>query len=597
LFAEQEMIKLAVVRAREDSEKALADAEARLQVMFTATAIGIGIGDLHGKVTNANPAMTTMLGYALHELRQHYVQDLLYHEDRTKVFPKLLELRNGMMDRFDTLARFVHRDGEPVWTYVSFSLVRDEAGRPQYPVATVENRSYTHLLQDELQRQSVHDSLTGLANAKKFESQLETVLANTAAEHRVALSFWDLDGFKVINDGLSKKASDGMLQIVSRKLRATFEPHGGLVARVAGDGFAVLLKRSPGRSEMGDIVQEAMDDLAEPQYTLTDNANDGVAVYASVGVVEEAAGNTTSLELIRRAEITLHRAKAKGKAQWILADTEQDAIDQEHFHLGALIPGALENGDFTVYYQPALLLDGRTLASMHAIPFWEHAELGRLHPRQFIDLAKETGFVVPLGRWLLDRVGQQAGEWREQFGDAAPVLCVRLPARIVHDHHVVHNVNRILREYSLDPDRLQINVPAAVVREDDDAVETLRALSDNGVRLGVSGVGAGGINLLTLRDLGLRDVMMNGALVDSLVAGDSLVDSTDDTARTFANGVAGMVGIAHLIGCTVTAGNLDNAERVDRMRKLGIDIGFGAALEPVATQVDVQALLSREDAR
>ncbi|MGH3623854.1 MAG: PAS domain S-box protein, partial [Sciscionella sp.] len=198
LFAEQEMIKLAVVRAREDSEKALADAEARLQVMFTTTAIGIGIGDLQGKVTNANPAMATMLGYALHELRQHYVQDLLYHEDRAQVFPKLLELRDGAMDRFDTHARFVHRDGEPVWTYVSFSLIRDEAGRPQYPVAMVENRSHTHLLQDELQRQSVHDSLTGLANAKKFESQLETVLANAAAEHRVALSLWDLDGFKVI---------------------------------------------------------------------------------------------------------------------------------------------------------------------------------------------------------------------------------------------------------------------------------------------------------------------------------------------------------------------------------------------------------------
>jgi diguanylate cyclase (GGDEF)-like protein/PAS domain S-box-containing protein len=537
-----------------------------------------------------------MLGYALHELRQHYVQDLLYHEDWAQVVSKLLKLRNGKMDRFDTHARFVHRDGEPVWTYVSFSLVRDEAGRPQYPVAMVENRSHTHLLQDELQRQSVHDSLTGLANSKKFESQLETVLANAGAEQKIALSLWDLDGFKVINDGLSKNAGDEMLRIVSRKLRTKFEPHGGLVARVAGDGFAVLLKRSPGRSEMGDIVQDAMDDLAEPQYTLTGNVNDGVAVYASVGIVEEAAGHTTSLELIRRAEITLHRAKAKGKAQWLLAEPEQDATDQERFHLGALIPGALENGHFTVHYQPALLLDGRALASMHAIPFWEHAELGRLHPRQFTDLAEETGFVVPLGRWLLDRVGQQAGEWREQFGDAAPVLCVRLPTRIVHDHHVVQDIKRILREYDLDPDRLQINVPAAVVREDDDAVGTLRALYDNGVRLGVSGVGAGGINLLTLRDLRLRDVMMNGALVDSLVAGDSLVASTDDAARTFANGVAGMIDIAHLIGCTVTAGNLDNAEQVDRMRKLGVDIGFGAALEPVATQGDVQALLGRGDA-
>lgn len=588
LFAEQELIKLAVIKAREDSEKALVEAEARLQVLFTTTAMGIGIGNMTGRVTNANPALTQMLGYALHELRQHGVQDLLYREDRAQIFPKLLELRDGVIDKFATLARFVQRDGEPLWTYVSFSLIRDEAGRPQYPVAIVENRSYTHLLQDELQRQSVHDSLTGLANAKKFESQLEAVLANAKPEQKVALTYWDLDGFKVINDGLSKKVGDEMLRLVSRKLRAAFDPYDGLVAKVAGDGFAVLLKRSPGRIRVCDMVQEVMDDLAEPDYTLTGKEHRGVAVCASVGIVEESASNTTAHELIRRAEITLHRAKAKGKAQWMLAHAELDAIDQKHFYLGTQIPSALENGDFTVHYQPALRLDGYGLARVQAIPFWEHAELCRLHPREFIDLAEETGFVVPFGHWLLHEVGRKAGEWREQFGDAAPLLCVRLPTRIVHDPFLVRDVRRVLSEYELDPGRLQLSVPAVVMQhEDDDAVETLRALADNGLRLGVAGVGAGGISLVTLYHLGLSDVTMNSQLVESLVAG------TDDAAETFTNGVSRMIAIAHMFDCTVTAGNLDTAERIDRMRDLGVDIGFGTALAPDTKDVNVEALLGQ----
>ncbi|MGH3627022.1 MAG: diguanylate cyclase domain-containing protein, partial [Sciscionella sp.] len=348
LLAEQEMIKLAVFAA----ERARSETEARLTAMFNASAMGIGIADLSLRVVEANPALENILGYSATALRGHAVYDFIDPLDRPRLRALFSDLIRGNIDKFTDDSRWLNSDGEPVWIHLTVSLVRDSDGAPDYPVAMLENASEENLLRRQLHHQVIHDDLTGLANSSKFNTRLESLLANAEQGDRLALCYLDLDGFKVINDGVGKAAGDAMLRHVASTLKHVFKPVDGLVARMAGDGFAVLISNPSSPTAVTTLIEDTLTRLGEPVYF----EDKGVAVSASVGIVEHAATDTSANYLITAAEITTHRAKLHGKAQWMLFEPGLDERDRRRFQLAAVMPGALENGEFVIRYQPVIRL-------------------------------------------------------------------------------------------------------------------------------------------------------------------------------------------------------------------------------------------------
>lgn len=582
IFTDQDTIKTAVVRAREDTEQARQSSEARFQTIFNTTTIGIAIGDLRGRILRSNPALDSMLGYADHVLRQKCVRDIVHPDDWARLDAPLRQLGEGRMDHFSEFPRLLDSEGEPIWSHMTFSLVRETDGTPSYPVAMVEDTSDIHLLQGRLQQQSVADQLTGLANADKLRSQLDGVLATSKPGERVALCYWDIDGFRMLNDGLGRQAGDELLQVVASRLRAIFDPLDALVARLAGDGFAVLLGNAPEAYAVTEIVQQALDALGEPHYL--DGTSHGVAAAASVGIVVEQAEGADADELIRSAEISLHRAKTAGKGRWELADADMNTREKNRCRLGAVLPGALETGEFVVRYQPAFWLGDRTLAGVHAMTYWQHPEFGMIPPPNFMPLAEETGMVVPIGRWVLGEIFEQAASWMARYGEESPPVSIRLAGRMMRDPDLVRDIRVLLDRQGLPPEKIQLGVLAKALMEPD-AIDSLIALSDNGISMGVDGVGAGGLSLTRLRDLPLRDVSMNPALVDTVTS------LSEDETSPFERGLTCLVSIAHDLNCTVTVGDLTDTDKVDRLQKFGIDIGYGSALGPICEPAGIDEFL------
>lgn len=542
----------------------------------------MAIGDLQDRIHRGNPALKALLGYDDHELRQHSVRRLVHPDDWPAVQEQLLALRGGRLDHFAEFPRLLDRHGDTIWSRITVSLVRDSEGAPSYTLAMVEDTSDVHLLQGRLRHLSVSDKLTGLANADMLRSQLESVLATSKPSNLVALSYWDLDGFRVLNDGLGRQLGDQMLQIVANKLRAHFEPLGGLVARLAGDGFAVLIPESGEPDGVAEQVQQALDSLAEPYYV--DGGADGIAASASVGIVVEPAADAQADELIKSAETTLHRAKTGGKAQWMLAEPELVARDHHTCRMGALLPGALENGEFVVRYEPMFRLADRTLTGVHAVVYWDSPEHGLMAPEKFVRLAEETGMVVPIGRWVMDELCRQVAEWRSVHGADAPMVSLRSAGRAVRDQHVVRDFNASLKRYDLSADWVMLSVPASALMNSD-ALEALDVLSANGVRLGVEGVGAGGLSLAKLGDLPFEDVSMNPGLVDTVTS------LGEDESSPFERGLTCLISIAHDLDCTVTVGGLADPDKVERLHKFGVDIGFGPALGPCCDAAAIDGIL------
>lgn len=568
LFAEQEMIKRAVITAQQETERKRTALEARLQAVFSATTLGIGIGDLRGNVIEVNPAMRDILGYSPTELRGRSVYELIDAPDRPRLQELFRNVITGRSNGFTDDCRWLNRDGEPVWIHLTVSLVRDETGAPEYPIAMVENTTELNLLQHGIANRSTHDDLTGLANTTMLHSQLESVLARADAADHVALCFFDLDGFKVINDGLGRAIGDDVLKGVARTLQQVFADADGIVARTAGDGFAVLVPRSPGTGRIIALVEETLEQLREPRYI--DDC--GVAVSASVGIVEHRATGITVHDIVTAGEIATHLAKTRGKSQWVLYEPSRDGATRERLRLAAAMPGALETGEFDIAYQPLLTLAGRDTAAVRSIVRWRQPDGTMLPAEQFLDLAEQTGLVVPMSQWVLDEVCAQAARWHGDFGTDAPALVIELPTRAAADQDLVRDVRDALHQHDLAPERLVLTLPAETLTDPHGvAADSVTVLAELGMRILAGGLGAGNCSLAQLRDLPLHGITVGSALCSAI--SEALPDRSP-----FERAVADLAGLAHEVGLTVTAGGLDSTGMVNRIATLGVDDGYGVAL-------------------
>ncbi|HEY1573577.1 MAG TPA: EAL domain-containing protein [Pseudonocardiaceae bacterium] len=575
LFNEQEMIKKAVFRARDVAEQARRATEARWQAVFHSTAAGIAITDLDGTLQMVNPALCEILGHSEDELLGQPLSVKISPPYVAQVLGAFGHVARGEHDKFVGDVSFVGKDGEPVWTRLSLSLVRDVVEKPEYAVAVVENISDLHLLRERQLSMTLEDQLTGLPNRTAFMSQLDSALQHAEPDEHIALCYVDLDGFKIINDGVDHDTGDQVLKRVAAVLNSAFPEPSTMVARMGGDGFAVLVTGTTDRFGISERIAAALTELAEPVYSDEDT---GVAVSASVGIVEREATGLTSAELIRAAEITVHRAKLNGKAQWELFDAELDAEYRAQFQLGAAIPGALETGQFQVSYQPVHYLADGSLAGLRALLHWHHPRRGLLHPGDFLDMAEETGFIVPMGRWMLEQACRQIAEWADEFGDAAPPVAVNLTARMAREQDLVQIIRELLAETKAPATKLRLSVPASVVVDENgeplENLDTLRAIDVSAV---VHGFGAGNTGLVDLRTLPVDGVTVAPGLVRAFA-------ESEDADSPFEHALRQLVDLTGRLDLRLVADGVDTVVVGERLRGIGVRLGSGPSIgEPVSS--------------
>ncbi len=581
LFDEQDMIKKAVFRARDIAERARRATEARWQAVFHSTAAGIAVTGLDGVVRTVNPALCEILGLTQEQLLDKPLSVRISPTYATEVQAAFAQVAGGEHDRFVGDVSFLGDDGEPVWTHLSLSLVRDLAEEPEYAVAVVENISDLHLLRERQLRMTLEDQLTALPNRTAFMAQLDGALQRAAVDENVTLCYVDLDGFKIINDGVDHMAGDRVLKRVATTLRAAF-PDPALVARIGGDGFAILLTGTRGSYDISERVSAALADLAEPVYEDDDT---GVAVSASVGIVERPATGVTSAELVRAAEITVHRAKQNGKAQWELFDAALDKQYRAQFQLGAAIPGALENGQFRVSYQPVHRLADGTLVGLRALLHWHHPKRGVLHPADFLDMAEETGFIVPMGQWMLEQACTQVAEWEERFGTGALPVAVTLTARMAREQDLVQMIRDLVDSTKAPAAKLRLSVPATVVVDDEgEPLENLATLRDINVSPVVHGFGSGNTGLVDLRTLPVDAVTVAPGVVRAFA-------ESDDADSPFEHALRQLVELTGRLGVGLVADGVDTIAVADRLRGLGLHYGSGASVGEPLPAAEVTRLL------
>jgi diguanylate cyclase (GGDEF)-like protein len=383
------------------------------------------------------------------------------------------------------------------------------------------------------------DTLTGLPNRRGLQRALDLAIEEAERVGKpVSVAFLDLDGFRRINDVLGAAQADRLLRLTGQAWRQVL-PALATLARSGGDEYGVVL---PGRtSAEAQTVIEGIQALLPEEQT------------CSAGIAELHTGDTASM-LLSRADSALQQAKRSGRARTYV-DVHSGAQSRE-------MVDALPAGEFTVVYQPIVDLASGVVVGAEALLRWTHPERGTIPPVEFIPLAEESGFILDLGRWVLQAACLEAAAWDWAEN---PRISVNVSGRQLHDLNFVPDVRKILAETGLPPTRLVLEVTESMLEADAPvALAALEALRADGVRIAVDDFGTGYSSLSRLDRLPVDILKIDRAFVMAL---------RPDTA--VAPVITAIVALAHALGMSTVAEGIEEPYQAAALIAHGCGAGQG----------------------
>jgi diguanylate cyclase len=423
------------------------------------------------------------------------------------------------------------------------------------------------------------DPVTGLANRRAtyrwLEQAIEAQREAGTGGGQLAVLLIDLDNFKVVNDTAGHAAGDVLLRHVAAALASIMRAT-DLVGRIGGDEFAVVAPVADSEAAAA-IGQKILAALRTPFLLETGE----VFATASMGMClypQDAPGMT---ELLSSADAALYRAKSAGRNRLAAFVPEMTLATQRRALLEAELRKAIEQQLLVPYYQPQFDCRTGAIVGVEALLRWPHPQRGFVPPVEFIPVAEDTGMIVELGRWVLQRACDDAVAW-ERSGAPPLTVAVNVSARQLKEKCFLDDVLTALHRSGLPPDRLELELTESLLMEDmDGAVAFMHAVRAQGVRLSIDDFGTGYSSLAYLQSFPINQLKVDRTFVQSLpVAGHTIATAVIALARGF--------------GLSVIAEGVERAEQLEWLRAAGCDYAQGFLLGRPMPAADLLALTLAE---
>jgi diguanylate cyclase (GGDEF)-like protein len=395
-------------------------------------------------------------------------------------------------------------------------------------------------------RLAYFDSLTGLPNRDHTMARLGTVLQQAAeGAHRAALLYIDLDNFKRINDTLGHSAGDELLKQCAARLREALEtlgdcgpqrPGAGDLGRLGGDEFVAMLPQISDRDAALAAADRIIVALQQPVHL----GHHEIVVTPSVGIAISPDDGTDAATLLHNSDLAMYFSKRRGHGAWAFYDATMSDGALRRLTIEGKLRGALERQEFSLHYQPQFELASGALSGLEALLRWTHAELGPVPVLEFIEIAEDTGLIVPIGEWVLRSACAQARLWRDQglpFGH----ISVNVSGTQFLQRDFPDLVARVLHETGLEPKWIELEITETVVMRDEVwAEKALAGLRAVGVTLAIDDFGIGYSSLGRLRHLAVDRLKVDRSFVSNLeseVRDRSIASAIIKMSRTLGIGV------------------------------------------------------------
>jgi diguanylate cyclase (GGDEF)-like protein len=423
------------------------------------------------------------------------------------------------------------------------------------------------------------DHLTGLANRRMFHEMAAAELRRAKRSRNLyALLFFDLDRFKLINDTLGHAVGDQLLKAVAARLRGAVRDY-DLVARLGGDEFVVLLSEVPSEEFVAQLAGKLVKELSAPYANLDGHE---VQTTPSVGIALYPRDGQELDQLLLHADQAMYSVKARGRGFFSFYDASLNASSARHSELAARFRSAIADHEFRLHFQPKFALDSLELVGLEALVRWEHPDHGLIFPGDFIPLAEEQDFIVPLGRWIIEAVCRQLAQWREAGVRLVPVA-INVSAQQLRDEQLTHDFIGALVAYGVEPEFIEIEITESGLIEDKLlAQRNLEGLAAAGVRMALDDFGTGFSGLSRLKHFPIHTVKIDRSFIRDIR------NDTNDAVI-----VASTISLAHNLGLTVVAEGVETKDQLVHLKAAGCDQVQGFYLQRPAPAESIVAILQK----
>ena len=475
-----------------------------------------------------NPAFERLTGYSASEVigkdPRFMAAPGLDADERCRMRTALHEQRS-----VHVVLRNLRKNGELFWNDLHITPVHDDNGQVTHFVGILVDVTATKQRADHLEHEVNHDSLTGLANRTLLWDRLDHAV-HLAQRHQtlVAAVLIDLDNFKTINDTFGHDAGDAVLKVVARRLQAAVRDS-DTVARMSGDEFVMVLVDQPTLRFTLRMVERVRRALVMP---VAFGGNE-IPVGASLGVAAFPHDGRSSAELVRAADMAMYRAKNNGGGVHFFSSAMRSASEARAALAGSM-KSALEDDELFLLFQPRMDARGGKVRGFEALVRWNHPEHGIMLPAAFLAEAEESGQIVEIGNWVLDRACAFARELRHAGYTALPVA-VNVSHREYSRPTFIAGIAERMSRYGLPPGTIEIEIPEAdLIRNPGLGRDLAAQLRDVGAMLSIDQFGRGISDLNFLQQLSVRQVKLSKVAVHNIAnhgRGGSLAKALIDIGR------------------------------------------------------------------
>jgi diguanylate cyclase (GGDEF)-like protein/PAS domain S-box-containing protein len=520
------------------------------------------------RIVTANATALRNLGYALDELPGLALTQVLVDEtgESESLYAKLrnpdprtpLSIRqrckNGTLVDIEVTGHLFESSGRPLLALRSNDI-------------TLRRKIENQLLekQQHLDHLAHHDQLTGLPNRLYLAAHLPEAIAEAKRTGALlAVLFLDLDRFKHINDSRGHEVGDKLLKTVAQRIRSTVRTEDDVV-RMGGDEFIVVLKNVKGANFVNETAVRINEALGEPVIVdgrpLVTTVSIGVSMYPRDGI---DVG-----ELLRHSDTAMYQAKDRGRNNFQLFSPVMDRKLKERIAVEASLRTAIEQKQLDVHYQPIIDIESHRVMGLEALLRWKHPLHGFVAPGRFIGVAEETGLIVPIGEFVLERVMEDAARWREMGWSPVPVA-VNISAVQLQRSDLPATIRRLTQLHGLKTSMLQVELTESAVFEhreartgesSEDAISQLREL---GVRIAIDDFGTGYSSLSYLKRWRVDYVKIDRSFVRDLVT-----DMSDLAI------VGAIIAMARHLNIQVVAEGIEGWQQLEKLRQLHCNLAQG----------------------
>lgn len=505
---------------------------------------------------------------------------LIHPGDRDRFRMVLDMIVNHGRGRINQTFRMRAGDGHYLWFSLRARPIVGSDGEVMRCAGTIGDVTDKKVAEERLLHDSVYDNLTGLPNRQLLIDRLDMALNRAEFEQDVvapSMLVIDVDDFRAVNEEFSISVGDSVILAIARRLSRVLRPL-DTIARLQGDGFAVILLSETGRAQTEAFAK----DLLSAVRAAIPIADKEIFLTASVGVAQPEDG-IGAIDHLRRAEAACYHAKrlGGGRVEFYRASlgARSNKLDIEKD-----LPEAIDKGDISLLYQPIVRLADQTIAGYEALMRWNHPQRGAVPPSEFIPLAEEKGMIVQLGLFALEQSARDLAGWQNrQTLETELFVSVNVSSRQLLRHDLINDVKSVLARSGVAPDSLRLEITESLVMANPEySAQMLAKVRELGVGLSLDDFGTGYSALSYLQRFPF----------DTLKVDKSFVRGNGSSVRPII--LRSIIGLAHDLGMSVIAEGVESDADSIELQQIGCDLAQGYLFGKPMTADDVHRMIEQD---